>query len=80
MYTTNQAYACALATMLGCTSKPEVQGPGYYGHYHDKNHIIHIWYGYPVNYRYKILGQKIEQCINIPDNIYDFVTDVIASL
>ena len=30
--------------------------------------------------KYKILGQKIEQCINIPDNIYGFVTDVIASL
>lgn len=51
MYTTNQPYACALATMLGCTSKPEVHGSGYYGHYHDKNHIIHVWYGYPVNYR-----------------------------
>lgn len=51
MYTTNQAYACALATMLGCTTQPEVHGSGYYGHYHDKNHIIHIWYGYPINYR-----------------------------
>ena len=30
--------------------------------------------------KYKILGQKIEQCINIPNNIYGFVTDVIASL
>ena len=26
MYSTNQAYACALATMLGCSSKPEVHG------------------------------------------------------
>ena len=30
--------------------------------------------------KYKILGQKIEQCINIPDDIYEFVTDVIESL
>lgn len=51
MCSTSQAYACALATMLGCTSKPEVHGSGYYGHYHDKDHIIHIWYGYPINYR-----------------------------
>ena len=30
--------------------------------------------------KYIILGQKIEQCINIPDDIYEFVTDVIESL
>ena len=51
MYSTSQMYACGLATVLGCTSAPEVHGSGYYGHYHDKDHIIHIWYGYPINYR-----------------------------
>ena len=30
--------------------------------------------------KYKIFGQKIEQCIDIPNNIYGFVTDVIESL
>ena len=51
MYTSNQSYACALATMLGCASWPEVHGSGYYGHYHDKNHIIHVWFGSPIKYR-----------------------------
>ena len=50
VYSTSQAYAAALAIMLGCTSSPEVHNPGEYGHYHDKNHHIHIWYGYPINY------------------------------
>ena len=30
--------------------------------------------------KYKILGQKIEQCFDIPNNIFGFVTEVIASL
>ena len=51
MYTTSQAYACALATMLACDTKPEVHGSGFYGHYHDKERVIHIWFGYPIIYR-----------------------------
>ena len=50
MYTKKQSYACALATVLGCNSDPEVNGSGYYGHYHDKKHVIHIWYGEPIVY------------------------------
>ena len=30
--------------------------------------------------KYKILGQKIEQVINIPNNVYNFVTEVISIL
>ena len=50
IYTTNQADAKSLAVVLGCTAKPEVHGSGYYGHYHDANHVIHIWFGYPIVY------------------------------
>ena len=33
-----------------------------------------------VKAKYKILGQRIEMCINIPDNICSFVSDVIKNL
>jgi hypothetical protein len=50
VYSSNQVYASALATVLGCTSSPEIHGSGLYGHYHDKNRVIHIWYGYQIFY------------------------------
>ena len=50
VYSSNQAYAKALAVMLGCNEPPEAHGIGYYGHYHDKDHKIHIWYGSPMKY------------------------------
>ena len=50
MYSRDQAYACALAIMLGCKALPEVHGSGMYGHYHDGNHVIHIWFGSPIDY------------------------------
>ena len=45
IYTNNQAYAKASAVAFGCTQKPEVNGNGYYGHYHDAKHLYHIWFG-----------------------------------
>ena len=50
IYADSQVAAKALATVFGYTSKPEVHGHNQYAHYHDANHIIHIWYGGPVNY------------------------------
>lgn len=38
-------------------SAPEVHGRGYYGHYHDKNHLIHIWYGGPLTKQYDRLAR-----------------------
>lgn len=50
IYADSQVAAKALATVLCYTGKPEVHGNRQYAHYHDANHIIHIWYGGPVNY------------------------------
>ena len=50
IYADTQSAAKALAVVLGYSGKPEVHGDGYYGHYHDADHIIHIWYGSPVHY------------------------------
>ncbi len=55
VYTHSQAYAKALAVVLGWNENPdsmhglpEAHGHGrlgYYGHYHDFTHSMHIWYG-----------------------------------
>ena len=50
IYTTKQIDAKALAIVLGCTASPEVHGSYMYGHYHDIDHLIHIWYGQPIIY------------------------------
>ncbi len=47
IYADKKYAAKALAFVLRSDSRPEVHGRGYYGHYHDKNHLIHIWYGEP---------------------------------
>lgn len=36
--------------VLSCNEVPEVQASGYYGHYHDKEHKIYIWFGDPIHY------------------------------
>lgn len=45
IYCYDQALARALANTLGCLNAPEVHSSGMYEHYHDANHVIHIWYG-----------------------------------
>ena len=50
IYCQNQAYAKALALALWRKTPPEAHGSGYYGHYHDQDHIIHIWFGSPMKY------------------------------
>ncbi len=47
IYADKKSAAKALAFVLKSDSKPEVHGRECYGHYHDKNHLIHIWYGMP---------------------------------
>ena len=51
--------AKALAFVLGANSKPEVHGKENYGHYHDKKHLIHIWYGDPVIKPYDRLARAV---------------------
>ena len=51
--------AKALAFVLKANSKPEVHGKENYGHYHDKNHLIHIWYGEPVIKPYDRLARAV---------------------
>ena len=50
VYTNKQSYAKALAVAFGCYKKPEVHGNGFYGHYHDKDHRYHIWFGGKILY------------------------------
>lgn len=54
MYSLSQAHAKQLAIEVSfpvvVLKDPEVQAPGYYGHYHDFNHEYHFWYGFPINY------------------------------
>lgn len=50
IYADSQGEAKALAVVLKCRKEPEVHDSGYYGHYHDKNHKIHIWYGQIIYY------------------------------
>ena len=52
IYTNSQASAKALAVVFGCTGKPEVEGSGMYGHYHNggDKHIFHIWFGGKITY------------------------------
>ena len=46
IYTKEQPYAKTLAILYGAKKKKaEVHGSGYYGHYHDRDHNVHIWYG-----------------------------------
>ena len=45
IYADTQIAAKTLAFVTGANSAPEVHGYGNYGHYHDKHHLIHIWYG-----------------------------------
>ena len=50
IYTNSQQYAKYLALATGCNAQPEVHSSGIYGHYHDSQHKIHIWYGGMLNY------------------------------
>ena len=50
IYADSQSDAKALATVLKSTDSPKVHDSGYYGHYHDKTHQIHIWFGQPIYY------------------------------
>ena len=57
VYADKKYAAKALAFVLKADSAPEVHGRGYYGHYHDKNHLIHIWYGGPLTKQYDRLAR-----------------------
>ena len=46
--------------VLKADSSPKVHGRGYYGHYHDKNHLIHIWYGEPIIKHYDRLARAAQ--------------------
>lgn len=53
VYADSQEAAKALAVVFGYEKAPEVHDNWYYGHYHvvkGKNHILHIWYGQPIDY------------------------------
>ncbi len=50
IYADSQSAAKALATVFGCTERPEVHASGLYGHYHDSTHTFHIWYGGKITY------------------------------
>ena len=73
---TISALVCAIKALMNKTAYKKIQklNKGILKGKKLKNEKIKI------KAKYKILGQKIEQCINIPDNIYGFVTDVIGSL
>lgn len=45
IYTEKQEHALALAAKFGQYLPAEVHGNGQYGHYHDKWHIYHVWFG-----------------------------------
>ena len=50
IYTHKQVHAKALAISIGIITPPEVHGSGMYGHYNDKKHSFHIWFGGMMNY------------------------------
>ena len=50
IYTEEQVHAKVLAVAVGATKEPEIHNSGYYGHYHDGAHNVHIWYGNPIEY------------------------------
>lgn len=50
IYADSQEAAKTLSVVLGYSAKPEIHGTVQYRHYHDGNHIIHIWYGSPYYY------------------------------
>ena len=50
IYTHYQIHAKALAVSIGVTTPPEVHGSGKYGHYNDKAHSLHIWFGGILNF------------------------------
>lgn len=58
IYADTKYAAKAIAFALKSDNPPEVHGKGYYGYYHDKNHLIHVWYGSPQNIIYEILVAK----------------------
>ena len=45
VYAKSKKAAKTLAYILGYYYAPKVHSSGYYGHYHDSKHIIHIWFG-----------------------------------
>lgn len=57
IYADSQPAAKLLAVMTRSYKAPEVHGRGYYGHYHDRKHLIHIWYGNP---QIKIYDEMLE--------------------
>jgi hypothetical protein len=48
IYAYDQGYAKSLATAVGANEFDQAHGRGYFGHYHDKNHKYHIWFGMPI--------------------------------
>lgn len=50
VYTHSQSAAKALAYVFSCDQPPEVHGSGMYGHYNDKTHSFHIWFGGKITY------------------------------
>lgn len=51
IFADSKVAAKTLALATGSHKDPEVHKSGYYGHYHDKNHVVHIWYGEPIYYK-----------------------------
>lgn len=60
IYADKKYAAKALAFVLKSDSAPKVHGRGFYGHYHDKNHLIHIWYGKEQNKIYDRLAHAAQ--------------------
>lgn len=60
IYADKKYAAKALAFALKSDSGPEIHGSGHYGHYHDKNHLIHIWYGKPLTKIYDRLANAAQ--------------------
>ena len=50
IYTKTKSAAKALASTFKWSGAPEVHGSGKYGHYHDKTHSFHVWFGKPQIY------------------------------
>ena len=73
---TISALVCAIHALMNKTAYKEIKklNKGILKGKKLKNEKIKI------KAKYKILGQKIEQCFDIPKDIFGFVTEVIASL
>lgn len=65
IYADTQPAAKALAVATGSYKAPEVHKHGHYGHYHDRKHLIHIWYGNEQNKVYDDLYKTMLQVNNL---------------